>query len=169
MREIVRGELGRDAAPAEREAGADDRHRGGRAAQRPQQVGQQTRGGEDEEHDQDRQALGGVTGAAWWRAQSRSDHADHDRRHREVLVPAGVLTEHSLSHEHQHKQAGGERGLHDDQRREQQRDHLQRPAEDRQARAEHPASALEQAPDERQAQMLLAGRFLGIHRLQRDP
>jgi hypothetical protein len=169
MREIVRGKLRRDAAPAEREAGADNRHRGGRAAQRPQQVGQQAGGGEHEQHDQDRQALGGVTGAARWRAQPRPDHADHDRRHRGVLVYARVLAEHPLPDEHQHEQARGERGLHDDQWREQQRDHLQRPAEDRQARAEHPASALDQPPDQRQAQMLLAGRLLGVHRLQRDP
>ena len=113
--------------------------------------------------------LGGVTRAARRRAQPRSDHADHDRRHREVLVPARVLAEHPLSHEHQHEQARGERGLHDDQWREQQRDHLQRPTEDRQARAEHPTSAPEEAPDEGQAQMLLAGRLLGVHRLQRDP
>ncbi len=84
-------------------------------------------------------------------------------------MSAGVLAEHPLPHEHQHEQARGERGLHDDQRRQQQRDHLQRPAEDRQARAEHPAPALDQAPDERQAQMLLPGSFLGVHRLQRDP
>jgi hypothetical protein len=82
---------------------------------------------------------------------------------------ARVLAERPLAHEHQHEQSRGERGLHDDQRREQQRDHLQRPAEDRQARAEHPASALDQSPDERQAQMLLAGCLLGVHRLQRDP
>jgi hypothetical protein len=171
MREVVRGELGRDPAPAEREAGADDRHRGGRAAHAhgPQQVGQQARSGKDDEHDQDRQALGGVTRAARRRAQPRSDHADHDRRHRQMLMRAGVLAEHPLTHEHQHEQARGERGLHDDQRCEQQRDHLQRPAEDRQASAEHPASPLDQSPDERQAQMLLAGRLLGVHRLQRDP
>ena len=81
----------------------------------------------------------------------------------------GVLAEHPLPDEQQHEQARGERRLHDDQRREQQRDHLQRPAEDRQARAEHPARALEQAPDQRQAQVLLVGRLLGVHRLQRDP
>ncbi len=137
--------------------------------QRPQQVGQQACECQDDEHDQDRQVLGCVPGGARRRAQPRADHADHDRRHRDVLVGARVLAEHPLPHEHQHEQAGGERGLHDDQRREQQREHLQRPAEDRQARAEHPAPAPEQSPDQRQAQMLLAGRLLGVHRLQRDP
>jgi len=86
-----------------------------------------------------------------------------------VLVASGVLAEHPLPHEHQHEQARGERGLHHDQRREQQREHLQRPAEDRQARPQHPAPAPDQAPDQRQAQMLLVGRFLGVHRLQGDP
>jgi len=169
VREIVGGELGRHAAPAEREAGADDGHRGGRAAKGAQQVGEQARSGQDDEHEQDRQPLGGVTRAARRRAQSRADHADHDRRHRDVLVAAGVLAEHALTHEHQHEQARGERGLHHDQWGEQQRDHLQRPAEDRQARAEHPAPAPDQPPHQRQAQVVLVGRLLGVHRLQSDP
>jgi len=130
VREIVGGELGRDTAPAEREAGADDRHRRGRAFEGAQQVREQARQRQDEQHERDRQVLGGVACAAWRRAQTRADHPDHDRRHRDVLVPAGVLAEHPLSQEDQHEQAGGERGLHDHQRREQQRDHLQRPAED---------------------------------------
>jgi hypothetical protein len=84
-------------------------------------------------------------------------------------VAPGVLAEHPLSQEHQHEQAGGERGLHYDQRREQQREHLQWPAEDRQARSEHPAPALEEPPDQRQAQVLIVGRLLGVHRLEGDP
>ena len=107
--------------------------------------------------------------AARRRTQPRADHTDHDRRHRDVLVAPGVLAEHPLAHEHQHEQAGGERGLHHHQRREQQREHLQWPAEDRQARPKHPAPAPDQPPDQGQAQMLLAGRFLGVHRLQGDP
>ncbi len=107
--------------------------------------------------------------AARWRAQTRPDHADHDRRHRDVLVATGVLTQHPLSQEHQHEQTGGERGLHDDQRRQQQCEHLQRPADDRQARAEHPAPAPDESPDQRQTQVLCLGRLLGIHRLESDP
>jgi hypothetical protein len=80
-----------------------------------------------------------------------------------------VLAEHPLTDEHQHEQARGERGLHHDQRREQQRDHLQRPTEDRQARAEHPAPTLDQAPDQRQAQVVAVRRLLGVHCLERDP
>ena len=70
--------------------------------------------------------------------------------------------------EHQHEQAAGERRLHDDERSEQQRDDLQRPAEDRQAGAEQPACAAEQAPGQRQAQVLAVRRVLGVHRLQGD-
>ncbi len=172
--EIVGGELGRDAAPAEREAGAEHRHRRRRAADRAQHIGQQARQAETQQHDADRQPLGGVAGAARGRAQARADHADHDRRHRDVLVASGVLAEHALPQEQQHDQAGGQRGLHHDQRREQQRQHLQRPADDRQARSEHPAPAPDQPPDQRQAQVLFArappwrpspaGRSLGCRR-----
>ncbi len=77
--------------------------------------------------------------------------------------------QHALRQEHQHEQAGRERRLHDDQRSEQQRDDLQWPAEDRQARAKQPARAAHQAPRERQAQMLVVWRLLGVHRLQGDP
>ncbi len=110
-----------------------------------------------------------MSGVARWSGQPRADHAGHDRRHRHVLRAAGVLVEHALCKEHQHQQARGERRLHDDQRREQQRDDLQRPAEDRQARSEQPARAAHQAPGERQAQVLIVRRLLGVHRLQGDP
>ena len=86
-----------------------------------------------------------------------------------MLGATGVLAEHALAEEHEHEQAGGQGGLHHDQRRQQQRDHLQRPAEDREPRAEHPATVLEQAPDKGQAQVVFAGSLLGAHRLQSDP
>jgi len=92
-----------------------------------------------------------VAGAARRSAQARADHPDHDRRHRQVLLTPRVLAQHPLSQEHQHEQARGQRGLDHDQRRQQQRDHLQRPAEDRQARAQHPAPAPDQPPDQGQA------------------
>lgn len=110
-----------------------------------------------------------MAGVARRRGQPGADDADNDRRHREVLRAPGVLVEHALREEHQHEQAGGQRRLHDDQRREQQRDDLQRPAEDRQARTKQPARATHQAPGERQTQVLIVRRLLGIHRLQGDP
>lgn len=77
--------------------------------------------------------------------------------------------QHSLCEQHQHEQAGRERGLHDDQRREQQGDDLQRPTEDRQAGAEQPARPAHQPPHERQAQVLPSRSFLRVKRLQGYP
>lgn len=122
--EVVGGKLGRNTAPAERQTGAEHRHRRGRAADRAQQVGQQAGQAETEQHERDRQPLGGMAGATRRRAQARADHADDDSRDRNMLVAPGVLAEHPLSQEQQHDQAGGECGLHDDQRREQQGEHL---------------------------------------------
>jgi hypothetical protein len=110
-----------------------------------------------------------VARVAWRSRQAGSHHPHDDRRHRQVLGAPGVLVQHPLREEHQHEQPGGERRLHDHQRREQQRDDLQRPAENRQARSEQPARATRQAPCERQAQVLIVGRLLRVHRLQGDP
>lgn len=110
-----------------------------------------------------------MTGGARRRREARADHADHDRPHREVLLAPGVLVQHPLSEQHQHEQAGGERGLHDHQRREQQGDDLQRPAEDREAGAEQPARPAHQPPGERQAQVLGTRSFLRVKRLQGYP
>jgi hypothetical protein len=80
-----------------------------------------------------------------------------------------VLAEHALGDEHQHEQAGGERRLNDDERSQQQREHLQRPAEDRQTGAEQPTCTPHEPPGEREAQMLIVRRLLGVHRLKGDP
>ncbi len=95
--EIVGGELRRDPAPAERETRAQHRDRRGRAADRAQQIGQQAREAEAEQHEADRQSLGGVAGAARRRAQAGADHADDDRADGDVLVAPGVLAEHPLA------------------------------------------------------------------------
>jgi hypothetical protein len=137
--------------------------------QQAQGVGEQSRDAEPEQHERDREVLRAVAGGSRRRRQAGADHADHDRCHRQVLAPPGVLAQHPLREEHQHEQSGGERRLHDDERREQQRDDLQRPAEDRQRRAEQPARAAQEAPGERQAQVLAGRRVLGVERLQRDP
>jgi hypothetical protein len=80
-----------------------------------------------------------------------------------------MLVEHPLREEHQHQQPGRERRLHHHQRSQQQGGNLQRPTEDRQARPGQPACASEQVEGQRQAQVLLAGRLLGVHRLEGDP
>lgn len=168
-RDVVGRELGRHPAPAERQAGAYHRHLRKRAAEHAQQVGKQARHAQADEHERDGQLLGGVHGAARRREQARSDHAEHDRAHRHVLIAPGVLAEHPLGQEQQHQKAHRERRLHHHQRRQQQRHNLQREAEDRQARAEQPARPPDQAPYERETKVLSAGRLLGVHRLQRDP
>lgn len=61
---------------------------------------------------------------AWGGSQGGAEDAEHDRRHREVLVAPSVLPEHALPDHQQHQQTRGERGLHDHQGREQQRDDL---------------------------------------------
>jgi len=137
--------------------------------ERAQQIREQAREREADKHERDRQALAGLAHAARGREQARSDHADDDREHRQALGASGVLAEHPLAQEQQHQQSRRERRLHDDQRRQQQRHDLQRPAENRQARAEHPAGAPEQPPHERHPQVLLPRRLPGVHRLQGDP
>lgn len=168
-RKVVGGELGRHSAPAERQAGADHRYLGMLTAHSAQQIGQQAGDAQADQHQRDGQILGGVRGAARGREQARAHHTEHDRAHRHVLVAPSVLAEHSLCQEQQHQQAERERRLHDHQRSQQQRHDLEREAEDRQARAQQPAGAPDQAPRQRQAQVLVVGRLLGVHRLQGDP
>lgn len=129
--EVIGGELGGHATPAESESGADHRHLGARVAEHAQRVGDEARERERGEHHGDRQLLGGVRGTAWRREQSGADYADHDRADRHVLIASCMLAQHALGEQHQHKQPGRQCRLYDDQRREQQREYLQRPAEDR--------------------------------------
>ncbi len=86
-----------------------------------------------------------------------------------MLVTPRVLAEHPLGQEQQHQQSHRQGRLHDHQWSQQQRNDLKRKAEDRQAGAQQPAYPSDQAPDERETQVLIAGRLLGVHRLQRDP
>jgi len=167
-REVIGCQLRRHGAPPEGHAGAHHRDLGEVMAERAEHVGQQAEQSQRHQHERDRELLGGVRRAARRSAQRRPDDPQHDRRHRQVLVPAGTLTEHALGDHEQHHQPHRERRLHDHQRREQQREHLQRPAEHGQARAEQPARALQEPPHEREAQVILARRPLGVVRLERD-
>jgi hypothetical protein len=166
--DVVRGELGSDAAPREREPRADHRDRRRAPAERAQDVGQGAEHAEADEHERDVQAVG-VRAAAGRCAHRDADHTHDDHEHRQVLAPAGVLAEHPLSREHEHDESRRERGLHDDEGSEQQRDHLQREAEDRHPGAGEPARAPEQSPREGETQVLLVGRALGLCRLVGDP
>jgi hypothetical protein len=163
--DVVGGELGGDPAPREGEARADHRHHRLRAAERKQQVRQHARDPQADEHHRDRQLIVGVVGTQRRRAHCHAEHAEHDRGHREVLIAPGVLAQHPLGEQQQHEQAGGERWLHDDQRREQQRQDLEREAEDREAGAEQPTCSPRESPDERDTQVLVVRGLLGVHRL----
>lgn len=163
--EIIRGQLRRHPAPAKGQSGPDHRDLRPGVAKHPQQIGDQARDTEAHQHERDRELLRGVGGAARRCEDPRPDHPDHDGAHRVVLISACMLTQHPLGEEHQHKQARRQGRLDHHEGRQQQGDDLQRPAEDRQARPQQPAGTSDQPPDERQAQMLLVGRLLGVHRL----
>jgi len=167
--EVIGGELGRDRAPTVGKASADHRDRREGASERAQQVRQQAREREADEHQRDCQMLAPLAGAARWREHGRADHADDDRERREVLVAPGALAQHALPEQQQHQQPGGECRLHHHQRGQQQRHHLQRPAEHRQPGAEQPAGPSQQPTHQRQAQMLLRRRLPRVQCLQGDP
>jgi hypothetical protein len=140
-----------------------------RAVERAEQVGQQAGETETDEHQRDRELLGGMGRRARWCEHAGAEHPEHDRRHREVLVFPGMLAQHPLGGEHQHQQAEGQRWLHHHQRSQQQRHHLQRPAEDREPGADQPARAPEQLPHQAEAQILGVRGLPRIQRLERDP
>jgi len=71
--------------------------------QQSQRIGQQARDAEPEQHERDCEILRAVAGDPRRRCQPGADHADHDRGHREVLAPPGVLVQHPLREEHQHE------------------------------------------------------------------
>jgi len=167
--EVIGCELGRHPAPAERQARADHGHLGAGVPERAQQIRNQARQAKANQHQRDRQLLRAVAGAARGSEHGRADHAEHDRAHRRVLVSSGVLAQHALGEEHQHQQACRQRRLDHHERGQQQSHDLQRPAEDREPRPEQPAGASDQPPGERQAQVLLVRRLLGVHRLEGDP
>lgn len=126
----IGGELRRDAAEAVSEPSAKDRRRRLRTPKRPQQVWRKAckpKRGEDE-RERDPACMLGVPGG---RGDRGACDAEHDREDRNVLTPAAVLSEHAPAGEHEDEQPSRERRLHDDERGEQQRNHLQWPAEQR--------------------------------------
>jgi len=80
-----------------------------------------------------------------------------------------MLPEDALRDEHQHQQAGGQRRLHHDQGRQQEGEHLERPAQHGEAGAEQPARLAHQPQGERYAEMLLARGRLGLGGLVGHP
>lgn len=166
--QAVSRELGRHSAPGEAQSGADHRQHGGRLAHEAYQVRQQRQCPQSDEHERDG-LVAGLRFAAFGRPQRSADDTDHDRRDGDPLAPARLLAEHALAKEQQHEQSGGKGWLHHHQRCEQQRDHLKRPAEDRQPRSEQPARAHHEIAREAQAQVNVMGCALGVDCLQRHP
>jgi len=105
--EVIGRQLGGHAAPGERQAGARHRHDRGRAPDRAQQVREHARRAQAHEHERDRQVPGAAGGGARWGGERDAEHAEHDRQHRQVLAPAGVLAQHPLGQEQEHQQARG--------------------------------------------------------------
>jgi hypothetical protein len=167
MMDVVRRELRREAAPREAEARSDHRDRRHAPPGRGEQVRSHREDAEPHEHERQHEVVG-VRGAAFGGGQRDPHDAHDDREHREVLAPAGVLVEHPLRGEHEHDQARGERRLDDYERSEQERDDLQRPAQDGHRRAELPARLAQQSPGERGSQVLIVGRLLGLGGLEGD-
>jgi hypothetical protein len=110
-----------------------------------------------------------MCGGARWGAQRSTRHTEDDRAYGDVLAPTGGLAEHPPAEEQQHEQPHGECRLDHHERRQQQRHHLQRPAEHRESGSGQPARAPDQVQGERRVQVLGVGGPLGVHRLQRDP
>ncbi len=86
-----------------------------------------------------------------------------------MLAAAGTLVEHPFADDHEHEQPAGERGLHDDERREQERDDLQGEAEHRQRRPGKPACSAGQLADEADPQVVIGVDLARVERLQGNP
>jgi hypothetical protein len=119
----IGGQRGGHPAPAEGEPRSDHRHDGRGAAHRAEQIREQARKSQTDEHERDRQAAGVARGVRG-RREGGTDHADHDRPDGQVLVATCVLAEQALGEEHQHQEAGGERRLDDHERGQHQGDDL---------------------------------------------
>ena len=170
LREVVRGQLGRDPAPGEAHAGPEHRDGGRRAPmERAEQIGQHARQRQRHQHDRDRQ----------WEALCRAPRGAvsaapitprHDREHRQVLVAPGVLAEHPLCEETSaHNRPAARVRLDDDQRSQAARPPPATANPGSQARAGQPTCVARAGLGRAQPQMLLAGRPLGVCRLEGDP
>jgi hypothetical protein len=168
MGEIVREELRSHAAPGEAEAGTDHRQRSSWATHEIDRIGEQRQQPQTEQHERNGE-VARVVARARRAAYRRTRHAEHDREHRDVLASPGVLVEHPLAEEEQYEQSHRHRRLHDHERDKQQRENLQRPAEQREPCSRKPARPPEQVERKCRMEMLGVRCALGVHRLQRYP
>lgn len=80
-----------------------------------------------------------------------------------------MLAEHARTQEQQHEQAGGQCRLDHDERGQQQRADLKRPADDSEAGAGEPTAAHDQLTHQRQAQAVALRDLARIEGLEGDP
>lgn len=160
----VGGELGRQSAPRERRTGAEGRQ-GPATAQREWDERQDR----DPAEDAGQRHGAGVLGRDVGRDDAQQRHAGQDRGDGGDLAEADALVEVAYPDDQQQDEAEGERGLDDGQRREQQRDRLQRPAGEVEGRSDQPARTADQSCQQRRAQAFVGRRLARVERLQREP
>jgi len=164
----VGDELVHEAAPREAEARADHRDVGHRATRELEEERRERGHAEQAEHDVDADAVHVMGGVARGERRDPRDAGD-DRRNRGQLASPGRLAEQPLAGEQQHEQARRERRLDDDERREREREDLQRPARHGHRGAGQPARAADELREQREAQRVLRGRLPRVERLHGDP
>lgn len=164
--DVIGGKLGGDSTPGKRKSGADHRQRGCGPPRDRDHVGHRREKAEADQREHDH-LIAYVGRGVGGRRERRPQDSQNDRHDGDQLAPAGTLIEHALTEEQQDEQACRKRRLDDDQGREQKSDDLKGKAEDRNAGARKKARPFEQVTGQRQAQMLMARRPLGVHRLQR--
>jgi hypothetical protein len=160
-------ELRREPAPRERGAGGE---RGGDAADLApptQHVGDERHGGQSGQRGRERPTADVLRGGRR-RNGGEEGHPGHDRHDRDHVARTDALVERPRPEDEQEHEPEGERGLHDGQRRQQQRGGLQRPSEHPERGAGEPARAPSQAADQRDAQPGRGRDHARLERLQRD-
>jgi hypothetical protein len=105
---------------------------------------------------------------AWRRRPGEQPDPDDHRGHAEDLPPPDVLSEHAGADAEQHHEAHRERRLDQRQRDEHERADLGRPATQSERRPQQPARPLDQADEQRDAEVLLLRRVPRLQRLQTD-
>jgi hypothetical protein len=165
--EPVGGELRRKPLPRIREAGADRHDHARRASASAQQQGRDGHRAEHRHRDHQRDAARLLRGPGRRREREDRRRAD-DHQHGHELTPGdGLVQPEDRDHE-QEQQAQAEQRLHEGQRRMEQRDRLQAPAEQSEGRAGQPPWAAHKTTKQRQAQRLLHRRAARRARLQDD-
>lgn len=154
-------ELGGQAAPGERCAGAERRQ-----AAAPAQRERDERHAGDGGQDAGQRDGAGVPGGDVGGDRAEQHDAGHDGRHRRELAPADTLAEMARADHEQEDQAERQGRLDDGQRREQQRGRMQGPAEQVEPGAQQPAAPADEADEQRRAQALVLRRIASVKRLQ---